>query len=86
MYHSSSLIGTVNILRDNLLKQSVMFQIDAYCEYMLRCKDISHPIQKFSKDTFKAIAKHSTDISDVLKNKVFECGGMEYVYQLIVWL
>ena len=57
-------------------------EIDAYCEYMLRCKDISHPIQKFSKDTFKAIAKHSTDISDVLKNKKYLDRRHEYVMSI----
>lgn len=57
-------------------------EIDAYCEYMLRCKDISHPIQKFSKDAFKSIAKYDTNIESVLKNKKYIDRRDEYVMSI----
>ena len=56
--------------------------IDAYCEYMLRCKDISHPIQKFTKDTFKAIIAKGRDVQEVLKNKSYIDRRDEYVMSI----
>ena len=56
--------------------------INCYCEYMLRCKDISHPIQKFNKDAFKAITRKGTNIDDILKNKPFVDRRQEYVMSI----
>lgn len=57
-------------------------EIDAYCEYMLRCKEISHPIQKFSKDAFKSIARQGTDIDIVLRNKKYIDRRDDYVMSI----
>jgi exoribonuclease R len=56
--------------------------IDAYCEYMLRCKDISQPIQKFTKDTFKSIVKKGVDLENVLGNKPYIDRRNEYIMSI----
>lgn len=57
-------------------------EINAYCEYMLRCKDISHPIQKFTKDTFKAIMTRGHNVDKVLKGKNYIDRRQEYVMSI----
>lgn len=57
-------------------------EIEAYCEYMLRCKEISHPIQKFTKDTFKAIIAKGSDVKQVLNNNSYVDRRHEYVMSI----
>jgi exoribonuclease R len=57
-------------------------EIDAYCEYMLRCKDVSHHIQKFTKDVFKAIITRGHELNDVLKGKKYIDRREQYVMSI----
>ena len=56
--------------------------INAYCEYMLRCKDVSYPIQKFTKDVFKAIITRGHDLDAVLAGKKYVDRREEYVMSI----
>lgn len=57
-------------------------EINAYCEYMLRCKEVSYPIQKFTKDVFKAIITRGHELDDVLKGKKYIDRKEEYVMSI----